>query len=133
MAYVDNLSQGLMLAALSEGASGNIYWIADKRPYSMNEIIDTVERLLEKEFHLTVAHKRLRLPGLAADVAELADAVLQGAGWYQQKVHVLSEMNKTIVCSVAKAERELGYRPEVELEEGMRRSLVWCQVNGILI
>ena len=32
-------------------------------------------------------------------------------------------MNKTIACSVARAEKELGYRPAFELEEGMRRSL----------
>jgi len=52
------------------------------------------------------------------------------AGIYQQKVHVLSEMNKTIACTVAKAERELGYDPKVELEEGMRRSIRWMLDNG---
>jgi nucleoside-diphosphate-sugar epimerase len=44
---------------------------------------------------------------------------------------MLSEMNKTIACSVAKAEKELGYRPTMELEEGMRRSLRWCVDSGI--
>ncbi len=40
-------------------------------------------------------------------------------------------MNQTIACSVARAERELGYRPAIELEEGMRRSLRWCADNGV--
>ena len=44
---------------------------------------------------------------------------------YHQKIHVLCEMNKTIACTVAKAEAELGYAPPVVLEEGMRRSLKW--------
>jgi nucleoside-diphosphate-sugar epimerase len=44
---------------------------------------------------------------------------------------VLSEMNKTIACSIARAEKELGYRPAVDLEEGMRRSLAWCVAKGI--
>jgi nucleoside-diphosphate-sugar epimerase len=39
-------------------------------------------------------------------------------------------MNKTIACSVAKARSELGYRPSVELREGMRRSIAWCLENG---
>jgi nucleoside-diphosphate-sugar epimerase len=52
-------------------------------------------------------------------------------GLYQQKLHVLSEMNKTIACTVAKAERELGYRPEVDLAEGMRRSMAWMKERGI--
>ena len=50
MGYIDNLTQGMILAAMTPAASGQVYWIADERPYSMNEIIDTVERLLETEF-----------------------------------------------------------------------------------
>jgi nucleoside-diphosphate-sugar epimerase len=131
MAYVDNLCQGLLLAAITEHANGQVYWIADKRPYSMNEVIDTIERLLEKEFGQKCAHKRMRLPSLASEIAFVVDWVLQSAGIYHQKIHVLSEMNKTIACSVARAERELDYRPAIELEEGMRRSLRWCQEHGI--
>ncbi len=131
MAYVDNLCQGLLLAAITKRANGQTYWIADKRPYSMNEVIDTVERLLETEFAQKCAHKRMRLPGLASEVAFVVDWALQSAGLYHQKIHVLSEMNKTIACSVARAEQELAYQPAVELEEGMRRSLRWCQEQGI--
>jgi nucleoside-diphosphate-sugar epimerase len=125
MAYVDNLCQGLILAAITQRANGQVYWIADRQPYTMNEIVDTVERLLETEFGQTCAHRRLRLPGVASEVAWLADKTLQGAGLYNQKIHVLSEMNKTIACSVEKAEAELGYEPHISLEEGMRRSLRW--------
>ena len=125
MAYVGNLAEGLLLAAAAPGASGRVYWIADERPYTMREIIDTVERLLETEFGQKCRHTRLRLPGAASELADAAARVLQGAGLYHQKIHVLSEMNKTIACSVERAKRELGYRPAVALEEGMRRSLRW--------
>jgi nucleoside-diphosphate-sugar epimerase len=130
MAYVDNLCQGLILAAIRERAAGQVYWIADQRPYSMNEIMDTIERLLEKEFGHTCKHKRMKLPGFASEVAWLADKTLQALGIYHQKIHVLSEMNKTIACSVTRAEKELGYKPTIALEEGMRRSLRWCAENG---
>lgn len=125
MAYVDNLSQGLILAALSSKANGQIYWIADEQPYTMNQVIDTVERLLETEFAQRCTHGRLRLPSLASEVAYVMDAMLQGVGAYNQRIHVLSEMNKTIACSIEKAKSELGYQPTVALEEGMRRSLLW--------
>jgi nucleoside-diphosphate-sugar epimerase len=131
MGYIDNLCQGLILAALVERANGQVYWIADERPYSMNEIIDTIERLLETEFGQKCAHKRMRLPGIASEVALVMDASLQALGIYQQKIHVLSEMNKTIACSVARAQKELGCRPTVALEEGMRRSMAWCVAQGI--
>ena len=133
MAFIDNLCEGLLLALFVEHARGQTYWIADRRPYSMNEIVDTVERLLEQEFKLPVAHKRFRLPNLASDAAMLADRLLQWLGLYDQKIHVLSEMNKNIACSVAKAEEELGYNPRVSLEEGMRRSLAYCVEQGIPI
>jgi nucleoside-diphosphate-sugar epimerase len=131
MVYIDNLIQAVLLAAQSATANGQTYWVADRRPYSMNEIVDTVERLMEKEFGLKVAHKRLRLPSMAGEIAWLADFVIQNFGLYQQKIHVLSEMNKNIACSIGKAEKELGYSPKIELEEGMRRSLAWCIKQGI--
>jgi nucleoside-diphosphate-sugar epimerase len=99
----------------------------------MNEIVDTVEKLMEKEFNLQVAHKRLRLPCIAGQVAQICDAIIQAAGLYQQKIHVLSEMNKTIACSIEKARQELNYVPSVGLEEGMRRSIAWCIEQGIPI
>ncbi|MCX8092190.1 MAG: NAD-dependent epimerase/dehydratase family protein [Verrucomicrobiae bacterium] len=133
MAYVDNLCQGLLLAATHPQAAGRVFWIADRRPYAMNEIVDTVERLLEREFGLPCAHRRVRLPGFVSRLAWMADAILQAFGFYNAKIHVLAEMNRTIACSVARAERELGYRPTVELEEGMRRSLRWCIARGLRI
>ena len=51
-------------------------------------------------------------------------------GLYHQKIHVLSEMNRTIACTIDKARRELGYAPTVGLEEGMRRSIRWVLENG---
>ena len=123
MAFCENLAQGLILAAMVKEAAGKTYWIADERPYSMNEIMDTIERLLETEFGQTCKHKRMKLPGIASEVAWVIDKCLQSIGLYHQKFHVLSEMNKTIACTVERAKTELGYEPLVSLEEGMRRSL----------
>ena len=57
------------------------------------------------------------------------EANRQAAGFYEQRVHVLSEMDKTIACSIDRAGRELDYAPRVALEEGMRRSLRWVFEN----
>ena len=130
MGYVDNTCQGLLLCERAPIANGQIYCIADRRPYSMNEIVDTVERLLETEYKIPVSHRRMRLPNLVGEMTMYADGVLQWLGIYQQKIHVLSEMNKTLACSIAKAEKELGYDPKIELEEGMRRSIAWVIANG---
>lgn len=131
MAYIDNLCQGLLLAATRAEAVGQSYWIADRRPYAMNEILATIEDVMERDFGVTPPRRRVRLPSVAADVARAIDGGLQAVGVYSQKIHVLSEMNRTIACTIERAERELGYRPEVELAEGMRRSLAWLADRGI--
>ena len=131
MTYVDSLCQALLLCEKAPVANGQTYWVADSRAYSMNEIVETIESLMESEFGLTVAHKRLRLPSLVSEMAWLADRVIQSLGFYHQKIHVLSEINKNIACSAAKAQRELGYDPEIDLVEGMRRSLAWCRSQGM--
>jgi nucleoside-diphosphate-sugar epimerase len=89
-----------------------------------------VGRALEAE-GFTVKPNRLRLPALAGRLAERADALAQRAGRYVQAVHVLGEMDKTIACDITVARQELGYDPQVALEEGMRRSIRWCKDEGL--
>ena len=37
--------------------------------------------------------------------AEMVDSVIQATGFYEQRIHVLGEMNKTIACRIDKAPR----------------------------
>jgi nucleoside-diphosphate-sugar epimerase len=130
MVYVDNLVQGVVAAELVPTPAGRGWWIADARPYTVTEIVETVGRALEAE-GFTVKPNRVRLPAFAGRLAERADALAQRAGRYVQAVHVLGEMDKTIACDISVARRELGYDPQVELEEGMRRSIRWCVEEGL--
>lgn len=125
MTYIDNCTQGLLLLEAVEGAAGRTYWITDQRPYSFIEIIQTVARVLEVDV------RPRYLPSVGSDFARFADSLLQMAGLYQQEVHVAGELAASIAVSNAAAEAELGYRPEVSLEEGMRRSIRWCRDNGV--
>ncbi|WP_246688830.1 MULTISPECIES: hypothetical protein [unclassified Mesorhizobium] len=96
----------------------------------MNEIIETVGKVLHEDFGMPVKPNKIRLPSIAAEVATKVDATLQYAGMYHQKIHVLSEMNKTIACDITKARKVLGYAPTIALREGMRLSVDWCLKNG---
>lgn len=126
MGYTDNLAQGILLAATHQNAAGEIFWLADETPYTMNEIVETVSKVLHEDFGMTVKPNQVRLPSIVAKVATMVDATLQYADIYHPKIHVLSEMNKTIACDIAKAKKVLGYAPKIALREGMRLSVESC-------
>jgi len=128
ISYIDSVVQALLLAEEKDIANGQTYWIADKRPYPTIEVYQTIASL----FGIDDLRPRY-VPAFTSDVCELLDTLLQSIGLYIIEIHVAGEMTKNIACSIEKAERELGYKPEIELEEGMLRSKEWCEMNGIEI
>jgi len=130
MVYIENLVDGILCAQLEERAAGRAYWIADRRPYEMREIVEVTRQALADE-GLPVSGSPPTLPGFLADWAEQLDGMLQRRGRYVQELHVLGEMNKTIACDISRAEVDLGYAPQVELYDGMRKSIRWCHERGI--
>jgi nucleoside-diphosphate-sugar epimerase len=132
MSYVDNLVQGVVRAELVDTPPGRGWWIADARPYTINEIITTVGRALADE-GFDVKPNRVRMPRTIGQIAEYVDSALQRSGRYNQQVHVLGEMDKNIACDISAARLELGYDPQIELYEGMRRSIRWCVGEGLML
>lgn len=130
MVYVENLVDGVLAAELTPAARGKGYWIADARPYTVAEIVETVGRALVDE-GLGVKPNSTKLPTLAARVAETGDRVLQAVGIYQQQLHVLGEMGHTIACDITQSTTDLGYSPAVDLYDGMRASIRWCLEQGL--
>jgi nucleoside-diphosphate-sugar epimerase len=130
MAYVGNLVQGVARAELVPTRAGRGWWIADARPYTVNEIVSTVGDALRDEGY-DVTPNKVRLPAVVGKVAELADSLIQRSGRYHQQIHVLGEMDKSIACEIDAARDELGYDPKVALYDGMRASIRWCQEQGL--
>lgn len=130
MVFVENLVDGILLASSAAVARGRTYWIADERPYAVSEIVETVGRALRDE-GLDVREPGRPLPAPIGALAERADRILQSIGIYQQQIHVLGEMDKTIACDISQTTAELGYRPAVALYDGMRRSIRWCLETGL--
>jgi nucleoside-diphosphate-sugar epimerase len=130
MVYVGDLVEGTVRAELVDCPPGRAWWIADSRPYELDEIVTAVGDAL-RAAGLDVARRQLRVPAMVSRVAAVADAALQRRHRYVPQLHVLGELGTTIACDISVARRELGYRPSVGLVEGMRRSVAWCLAEGI--
>ncbi len=126
MSYLDNVIQGLWLAASAPCAQGQVYWIADEHPYPTLKIYHTVAELLQVD-RLRPVH----LPDFISEACMALDELLQTFGVYIQEIHVAGELNKDIACSIETASKDLGYNPQVGLREGMWRSIQWCRRSGI--
>jgi nucleoside-diphosphate-sugar epimerase len=126
MAYLDNLVEGMLLAEASSIAVGQTYWIADERPYTTLETLETIAAILGVQI------RPRRLPEILAGSCELADKALSRLGIYSLEFHVVGESPKNIGCSIAKAKNELGYAPKVSLRQGMETAVEWCKAKGYL-
>jgi len=128
LSYVGDVVDALILAANNDRAAGRSFWIADRAPYTIDQIYSTIARELGvKRYH------PLHLPGSLSLAAEGVDCLLQRAGRYVCEVHVAGELRHDIACRVDAAREVLGFEPGVGLEEGTRRSIAWCRTNGVRI
>ena len=133
MTYIDNLIESIALGSRLDLKSGESFWIADEKPYEMIEIINTIKKVLSNEFNIDSKSNNMNIPSFISDIARIVDLAIQFFGLYQQKIHVLSEMNQTIACNVDKAKKVLNYNPKVSLYEGMKNSIDWCIKKNIRI
>ncbi len=90
--YVGNVVDATIRAGHADGASGEMFNVAAGAPASVNEIADTIGKILGKPV------ERRHLPPRPGDIRD---------SW----------------ADLSKAERVLGYRPQVGLEEGLRLTI----------
>jgi 2-alkyl-3-oxoalkanoate reductase len=117
LVQVDNLADGMLLAAQRDGASGEVYVLADE-VVSWREFADAVA----DAFSLPRAKRSvpLWLVSALAVVLESLYRALPLKGTPVLTRYRVSLFNGDLVFSSAKARRELGWQPEVTLREGLR-------------
>lgn len=118
LVQVDNLADGLLLAAQRDGATGEVYVLADE-VVSWREFADAVA----DAFSLPRATRSVPLWLVSALVVVLESVYralpLKGAPVLTR--YRASLFKGDLVFSSAKARRELGWQPALTLAEGMRR------------
>jgi nucleoside-diphosphate-sugar epimerase len=126
-AYIEDLVQGFMLAMTVPEAAGQTFIIGnDYLP--LRDFVATAARTID------VAPPRRRLPyGLMHGAARVCEAVCLPLG-VQPPLHRrrLTFFKHNRAFSTKKAQRMLGYRPNIVLDEGFRRTVAWYRSTGLL-
>jgi 2-alkyl-3-oxoalkanoate reductase len=126
--YIENLVDAFLLCMPQGVGNGREYLIADEKYYAIEDIVQAVARALDVP--VRVPHYPV-LPVVA--VGHIVEKLCKPLGitppifprrvdWYRQ--------NRAF--DIGRAQRELGYRPLIELEEGLRRTGIWYREMGYL-
>ncbi len=127
--YVSDVVQAVFLA-LERGKTGRKYFLSDGNVYSSRTFSDLLCRELGHPWVL-----RIKAPlWFLRAVTCLGEAVghLRGkvTALNNDKFHIMRQRNWR--CDITPAREELGYHPQVDLEEGVRRSVRWYREQGWL-
>jgi dihydroflavonol-4-reductase len=122
LVHVRDLVRGLALMAASPDAVGRTYYLAHEQPCSWENLVGQLAQLLGRP---------VRTLWLPRPVGWLAGALSEFAGAFGRKGLILSRdkvreaCQDRWVCDVSLAGRELGYRSELALTEGLAETIQW--------
>lgn len=126
--YVENFVDAFELAAEKPAARGQVYIIGDEKWYTIKEVVKMTANVMG--IKLRIIHFPFWALYAVSAVVELVFKPLplepplfrRRADWYRQ--------NRAF--SIAKARRDLGFVPKVDLRTGLTRTYEWYRKNGYL-
>ena len=127
--YVSDVVQAVFLA-LEKGRTGRKYFLSDGQVYQSTTFSDLIHEELGRPWwiRITAPVWVLRVVTFFGEyVGRMTGKV---TALNNDKYNILKQRNWR--CDIEPAIRELGYHPEVDLKEGVRRSIQWYKENGWL-
>ncbi len=126
--YIDDLVDGMLLAATREEAIGRTYILGGNSSVSLNEMVRTIAELAG------VPPPRVHIPvGPVLLTAALCEAVCVPLRieppLYRRRVAFFTKSRN---FDISRARRELGYTPRFSWREGAERTFTWYRAAGWL-
>lgn len=127
--YVENLVQGFLLAADVPEARGRTYLIGDDSCVTLNELVHRIGGVLDQKVRL------VRFPWYPPvhALAWLMEIVSRPFGFepplFRRR---LTWFTTNRGWRIDRAINELGYRPRINLTEGLRKTRDWYKSRGLL-
>lgn len=121
--YVRDAAEGILLASAADGAEGKSYLLVNDERVTQRDFIDAIAA------RLGVPAPTKRIP---YQLAVLLGAIAENLGRLARRqqpppvmrygIQLLGGENRFVI---SRARRELGFSPQVDLAEGVRRSVEW--------
>lgn len=130
LVHVHDLARGIYLATLNEKAINQTYYISSEEFYNWNQLIDIMKTAFNKK---TVVKLKLPHP-LVMTLGNISELVGKAFGTVPVFNHdkAIDFIQKYWICSPEKAVRELNYKQEVRIEEGIESTFRWYKENNWL-
>ena len=124
--YVTDVVQAVFLA-LDHGITGRKYFLSDGEVYQSRAFSDCLQHALDNPWLLRIKAPLwlLRIVTCCGEFWGRLTGKITALN--NDKYHILRQRNWR--CDITPAIQELGYHPEVQLEEGVRRSVAWYRDN----
>lgn len=120
--YVDDLIQGIILAAENKKAEGEIYFLSDSKFYTNEEIMEAISSALG------IKALRLRVPKcIMPFFAYIGEKINRHGIINRDKMSELSYSHW--ICDATKAREELGFMSKVKIKEGMKWTADWYRIH----
>jgi len=126
--YIDDLVDGIRLAADTPSAAGKVYILAGDRYVTLNTLVETIAVALNAKplkLHIPVKPVHL-LSGICEDICR---AVRIEPPLYRRRIDFFV---KDRAFDISRARTDLGYSPKVGLEEGILRTANWYKEQNLL-
>ncbi len=124
--YVTDVVQAVFLA-LEKGETGRRYFLSDGEVYQSSTFSDLIRKELGNPWwiRITAPLWLLRIITFCGEcIGHLTGKV---TALNNDKYNIMKQRNWR--CDIMPAQQELGYEPQVKLEEGVHRSIAWYKKN----
>ena len=127
--YVSDVVQAVFLA-LEKGQTGRKYFLSDGQVYQSTTFSDLIHEELGRPWWIRITAPVWVLRVVTFFGEYIGRMTGKVTALNNDKYNILKQRNWR--CDIEPAIRELGYHPEVDLKEGVRRSIQWYKENGWL-
>ena len=128
-AYIGDVARAFVLAAVHPRAAGQTFIVGGDEYLLLRNLIGAIAA------HLHVAPPAIRIPLWPVDLlARVCEAVCAPLN-LEPPLHRrrMSFFRNNRAFTIEKARNLLGYRPQVNLEEGLERTIAWYEAQGLLV